>query len=148
MAFKPINVFHEQDFNENLNFIVDSKSYRRSSLEESDVIIHTELCQGKIKIKKLMEELSSQYASSHKKVLLFILDDFKIITDYSKGLQRVMPLHFWRIWLFNIIMLIAAVVLLANKDYYLILIIYIIFVLILGRYYLKNASLIYLRNPI
>jgi len=77
MAFKPINVFHEQDFDEILNFIVDSKSYRRSSLEESDVIIHTELCQGKIKIKKLMEELSSRYASSHKKVILFILDDFE-----------------------------------------------------------------------
>ena len=77
--------------------------------------------------------------------ILFILDDFKIINDYSKGLTSILPLHFLRIWIFNLIMIFVAVVLLANREYYGILTIYMIFTFILFRYYFKNFHLISLR---
>lgn len=77
--------------------------------------------------------------------ILFILDDFKIINDYSKGLTSILPLHFLRIWVFNLIMIFVAVVLLANREYYGILTIYMIFTFILFRYYFRNFHLISLR---
>lgn len=89
----------------------------------------------------------SVYLSILNFAILFILDDFKIINDYSKGLRSILPSHFIRIWLFNIIMIIVALILLANKEYYGILTIYILFTFILFRYYFKNFSLVYLREP-
>ena len=74
--------------------------------------------------------------------ILFILDDFKIINDYSNGMSRVMRSHFWRILIFNLIMLVSATTLLITKDYYWILAIYILLVGILGRYYLINSEYI------
>ncbi|MDR6761654.1 hypothetical protein J2Y38_001863 [Flavobacterium sp. 2755] len=79
--------------------------------------------------------------------ILFIFDDFKIINDYSRGLVSVLPSHFFRIWVFNIIMIIVAMILLANKEYYWILITYLLFTSILFRYYFKNFHLISLKSP-
>ncbi|MEK6484832.1 hypothetical protein [Myroides odoratimimus] len=78
--------------------------------------------------------------------ILFILDDFKIINDYSKGLHRVMPGHFYRIWLFNLIMFIVAFILLFTKENWHILLMYLLFSAILFKYYLKNFQLINLRK--
>lgn len=88
----------------------------------------------------------SVYLSILNFAILFILDDFKIINDYSKGLRSILPSHFFRIWIFNILMIIVALILLANKEYYGILIIYLIFIFVLFRYYFKNFSLVYLRE--
>ena len=80
--------------------------------------------------------------------ILFILDDFKIINDYSQGLKRVLISHFIRVWIFNIIMIVVALILLSNEEYYVILTIYLIFTFILFRYYFKNFALINLQKII
>lgn len=72
--------------------------------------------------------------------ILFILDDFKIINDYSNGMSRVMRSHFLRILVFNLVMLLSAIILLISKDYYWILVIYTFLVGMLGRYYWINAG--------
>ena len=90
----------------------------------------------------------SIYLSILNFAILFILDDFKIINDYSKGLKSILPSHFIRIWIFNIIMIIVALILLANKEYYEILIVYILFTFILFKYYFKNFSLVHIREPL
>lgn len=77
--------------------------------------------------------------------ILFILDDFKIINDYSNGLQRVMKWHYIRICFFNFIMLIVSILLLSSKEYYLILLLYLVIFIILARYYLKNVVSIYIK---
>ncbi|SER30141.1 hypothetical protein SAMN04488023_1076 [Pedobacter rhizosphaerae] len=74
--------------------------------------------------------------------ILFILDDFKIISEYSKNLRSVLRNHFNRIWLFNLIMFIASVILLFHKNHILLLCVYIILTLILTYYYLRNARAI------
>lgn len=78
--------------------------------------------------------------------ILFILDDFKIINDYSNGLQRVLKWHYIRICTFNFIMLIVSILLLFSKEYYWILSGYLIIFFILARYYLKNIMSIYFRD--
>ena len=80
--------------------------------------------------------------------ILFILDDFKIINDYSQGLKRVLISHFIRVWIFNIIMIVVAIILLSNEEYYIILTIYLIFTFLLFRYYFKNFALINLQKII
>lgn len=80
--------------------------------------------------------------------ILFILDDFKIINDYSDGLKKVLTSHFVRVWLFNIIMIIVAMILLSNEDYYYVLLVYLFFTFILFKYYFKNFALINLRRII
>ncbi|WP_165572079.1 hypothetical protein [Flavobacterium sp. KMS] len=88
----------------------------------------------------------SIYLSILNFAILFILDDFKIINDYSNGLRSILPSHFIRIWIFNIIMIVVALILLANKEYYEILTMYLLFTFILFRYYFKNFHLISLRS--
>ncbi len=78
--------------------------------------------------------------------ILFIIDDFKIINDYSSGLHRVMLTHFIRVWLFNIIMLATAISVLSSNEYYGMLGIYLLFTFILFRYYLINSSSISFKN--
>lgn len=90
----------------------------------------------------------SVYLSILNFAILFILDDFKIINDYSDGLRKVMPFHFWRIWLFNLLMLVVAIILLTKKEYYYVLAIYILFSFILFRYYFRNSTLINIRKLI
>lgn len=80
--------------------------------------------------------------------ILFILDDFKIINDYSNGMRKVMKWHFWRIFIFNLIMLSTVITLLVTEDYYWILTLYVILFGILCWYYLKNAGSISLTNNI
>jgi hypothetical protein len=81
-------------------------------------------------------------------LILFILDDFKIINDYSNGLQRVMKWHFIRICAFNFLMLLVAILLLTSRDYYWILSIYLALFIILFRYYLINSSSISIGNKV
>jgi len=88
----------------------------------------------------------SVYLSILNFTILFILDDFKIINDYSNGMQRVMPWHFIRICIFNVIMLMVAITLLFSREYYYILALYLILFFILFRYYIKNAGSISIRN--
>lgn len=90
----------------------------------------------------------SVYLSILNFAILFILDDFKIINDYSQGLKKVLTSHFIRVWLFNMIMIIVALILLSNKKYYFILLTYLIFTFILFRYYFKNFVLINLKKEI
>ncbi|KIC00761.1 hypothetical protein OA88_17740 [Flavobacterium sp. JRM] len=78
--------------------------------------------------------------------ILFILDDFKIINDYSNGLQRVMKWHFIRICFFNLLMLMVAILLLTSRDYYWLLLIYLALCIILFRYYIINATSITIGN--
>ncbi|WP_369765280.1 hypothetical protein [Flavobacterium sp. WC2429] len=80
--------------------------------------------------------------------ILFILDDFKIINDYSNGMRKVMKWHFWRIFIFNLIMLSTVITLLVTEDYYWILTLYVILFGVLCWYYLKNAGSISLTNNI
>ena len=80
--------------------------------------------------------------------ILFILDDFKIINDYSQGLKKVLTSHFIRVWIFNLIMLLVAIILLAEKEYYFILATYLIFTFLLFRYYFMNFRFINLQEKI
>lgn len=80
--------------------------------------------------------------------ILFILDDFKIINDYSQGLKNVLKLHFFRVWIFNLIMLLVAIILLVKYEYYLILSVYLIFTILLFRYYFMNFRFINLKSKI
>lgn len=91
--------------------------------------------------------LKNIYLSILNFAILFILDDFKIINDYSQGLNRVMSSHFYRIWLFNIVMFIVALILLCNKNNLPVLVTYILFSFILFRYYFKNFQMINLTKP-
>lgn len=80
--------------------------------------------------------------------ILFILDDFKIINDYSQGLKNVLKSHFFRVWIFNLIMLLVAIILLFKNEYYLILSVYLIFTILLFRYYFMNFRFINLKSKI
>lgn len=84
----------------------------------------------------------SIYLSILNFAILFILDDFKIINDYSSGLMNVMKSHFLRIFVFNIIMLITIIVLLVNIEYYILLFLYLLVFSILSWFYIKNIDLI------
>jgi hypothetical protein len=90
----------------------------------------------------------SLYLSILNFAILFILDDFKIINDYSQGFRKVLTWHFMRVWLFNIIMMVFAVILLSKKKYYLTLVTYLILTFILFRYYFKNFALVSLRKEV
>src|SRR5690606_2910193 len=72
--------------------------------------------------------------------ILFIIDDFKIINDYSDGMKKVLITHYMRITVFNLIILITAIVLLINTKQYFVLISYLVLFAILCRYYIKNSS--------
>jgi hypothetical protein len=78
--------------------------------------------------------------------ILFILDDFKIINDYSNGMRKVMTWHYRRILIFNLIMLSTAITLLVYENYYWILALYILLFATLCWYYLKNAGSISLTD--
>lgn len=80
--------------------------------------------------------------------ILFILDDFKIINDYSQGLKKVLTSHFVRVWIFNLIMFSVALILLSEKGYYIILTTYLVFTFLLFRYYFMNFRFISLQNRI
>jgi hypothetical protein len=90
----------------------------------------------------------SLYLSILNFAILFILDDFKIINDYSQGFRKVLTWHFMRVWLFNIIMMVFAVILLSKIKYYLTLVTYLILTFILFRYYFKNFALVSLRKEL
>lgn len=79
----------------------------------------------------------SIYLSLLNFAILFILDDFKIISDYSRNLSSVMGSHFIRIWVFNLIMFFTALVLLYLKDHLVLMSIYVLLTLILARYYFR-----------
>lgn len=78
--------------------------------------------------------------------ILFIQDDFNIINEYSKGMQYILPTHFRRIQLFNIIMLCSAVLALILTKSFAILAIYTILTSILVYLYLYNYSFINSRD--
>ena len=78
--------------------------------------------------------------------ILFILDDFKIISDYSNDLRSVLKSHFYRIWIFNLIMFVTSLVLLINKAHHVLLGGYLLLTVVLLIYYLRNASSIKFTN--
>lgn len=80
--------------------------------------------------------------------ILFILDDFIIITEYSKNLRVVKPSHFFRVQIFNVLMLVVSIVILLNKSYYIILGGYLIITILLFIFYRKNFRSINLRDPV
>ena len=78
--------------------------------------------------------------------ILFIQDDFNIINEYSDGLQSVLPSHFRRIQLFNIIMLLSSTLALILTTSYIVLSIYLCITTILTYLYLYNSSYIYSKD--
>lgn len=90
----------------------------------------------------LIIEIKSVYLSILNFAILFILDDFKIINDYSKGLYSVLLSHFFRLWIFNILMIISAIIFLTIGEHYIMLLMYLTGTFLLFRYYFKNYSLI------
>lgn len=130
LAILPIR--HISDYHTSISF---SKSETLFFAQISFYILNIALAEFFIII-----GFKSIYLSILNFTILFILDDFKIINDYSNGLQRVMTWHFFRICLFNFIMLVVAITLLASREYYYILSLYLILFFILFRYYIKNAG--------
>lgn len=90
----------------------------------------------------LIIEIKNIYLSILNFAILFILDDFKIINDYSRGLFEVLRSHFFRLWFFNLLMIIVAIIFLAITKHYIMLLIYLTGTILLFRYYFKNYSLI------
>lgn len=74
--------------------------------------------------------------------ILFIQDDFNIINEYSKGMQSILPNHFKRIHLFNVIMLISSALALIVTNSLGILITYLILTTILFYLYMINYSFV------
>lgn len=74
--------------------------------------------------------------------ILFIQDDFNIINEYSKGMQSILPNHFMRIHLFNLIMLISSSLALILTESYSVLAIYLILTTVLVYLYMINYSFI------
>jgi len=72
--------------------------------------------------------------------ILFILDDFKIINDYSNGLNSVLKSHFARLWIFNLVMFITAIVFFVKSHHLFLLCIYIILSAIVFYVYFRNLN--------
>ncbi|WP_445432678.1 hypothetical protein [Chryseobacterium indoltheticum] len=87
-------------------------------------------------------EFKIVYLSILNFAILFIQDDFNIINEYSKGMQTILPNHFRRIQLFNIIMLVSAILALILTKSFGVLTIYSILSLILILLYRYNYSFI------
>jgi len=90
----------------------------------------------------LIIEIKNVYLSILNFAILFILDDFKIINDYSRGLYEVLTSHFFRLWIFNLLMIIVAIIFLTITEHYFMLLAYITGTILLFRYYFKNYNLI------
>lgn len=126
------------NYNENLNF---QKTETLFFAQISFYILNIALAELFIIL-----SYSDAYLGILNFAILFIIDDFKIINDYSNGLRRVLRSHFIRIWLVNLILIIASTIILVSNGYYIVLSIYILFTLILFRYYFINLSSIYIKK--
>lgn len=78
--------------------------------------------------------------------ILFIQDDFKIINDYSEGMQNVILKHFRKIHTLNLLMFLSAVIGLCIKNSFPILIAYLFLSIALIILYLYNYSFINSRD--
>lgn len=90
----------------------------------------------------LIIEIKNVYLSILNFAILFILDDFKIINDYSRGLYEVLTSHFFRLWIFNLLMITVAIIFLTITKHYFMLLTYLTGTVLLFQYYFKNYSLI------
>ena len=70
--------------------------------------------------------------------ILFIIDDFKLINDYSRRFGSVIKIHFLRLTLFNLVMITASITILITHEFYWYLMTYILIILVLSSYYIKN----------
>ena len=87
-------------------------------------------------------EFKNIYVSILNFAILFIQDDFKIINDYSEGMQNVLKKHLQKIHFINILMFLSAVIILIINHSYNILTIYMVLTIILTYLYLYNYSFI------
>lgn len=91
-------------------------------------------------------EFKNIYISILNFAILFIQDDFKIINDYSEGMQNVLKKHLQKIHFINLLMFISAVIILIINYSYSILTIYIVLTSILTYLYLYNYSFVNSRD--
>lgn len=90
--------------------------------------------------------LSNVFVSILYFAILFIQDDFKIINEYSEGLQSVLRSHLRRIHIINILMLVSGIIGLIYTESFVVLIAYIILTTILAFLYFYNFSFVYNRD--
>lgn len=79
-------------------------------------------------------------------LLLFIQDDFKIINEYSEGLQSVLRKHLRRIHVINVLMLVSGVIGLLYTESFIVLITYTALTSILASLYFYNFSFVNSRD--
>ena len=72
-----MKIFHPSEFDHPLHFIPLSPAYVPVSLEECEMIIHPSILHCEKHTDKVLEEISAKYLHAHRKVLVFILDDFE-----------------------------------------------------------------------
>ncbi|WP_299764233.1 hypothetical protein [uncultured Dokdonia sp.] len=70
--------------------------------------------------------------------ILFIIDDFKLIDDYTRRFGSILKFHFLRLTIFNLIMISTSITVLITYSFYWHLTIYFLLLIILGFYYFKN----------
>ncbi|UQB69453.1 hypothetical protein [Epilithonimonas zeae] len=87
-------------------------------------------------------EFKNLYVSILNFAILFIQDDFKIINDYSNGLQNVLLKHLRKIYLFNTIMFCSAFIVLLLTNEYEVFSGYVILSVLLALLYGYNYSLV------
>ena len=87
-------------------------------------------------------EFKNIYVSILNFAILFIQDDFKIINDYSGGMQNVLLKHFRKIHFFNFIMFCSAFIVLLLTKRYEVFFVYTILSVSLAFLYQYNYSLI------
>jgi len=73
----PLKIFHPAEFGANLAFIQRSQSCLKTSLAECDLIIFPELLHARKDTEKMLREISEQYKTCHRKVLVFVLNDYE-----------------------------------------------------------------------
>ena len=83
---------------------------------------------------------SSTYLSLLNFSILFILDDYKLIDDYTRHYGGILKSHFLRLTLFNIMMIVVAIIILLSNKFYLTLTGYVLMTAILLFYYLVNLN--------
>lgn len=70
--------------------------------------------------------------------ILFIVDDFSIIDDYTNRFGSLIKKHFRRLTLFNLVMVGSSFTILISQEYYWYLLTYTLIIIVLAYYYFKN----------
>lgn len=85
-----------------------------------------------------INNISTVYFSILNFTILFIIDDFVIINAYSRGFERTLKWHYFRIFGANLLMFGTSLILLANYKLFAILLVYIFLSILLSLIYFKN----------